>query len=122
MRGNINQIQRGKDINVKKDIKEAKTTTNTTVIKTVIKKPNTRKVEEKKIVIEKEALPKNINGKMPQAPGKSNGFYSIKRNNDLTIKTKINDNSYNNKNTFITQKVSSGKPLQRTTKNADMSK
>ena len=72
-----------------KEIKEIKTT----VIETKIEKPTPRRVEEQRVVVQKETLPKNRYGRMQQPTGRSSAIINLKRDNDIIIKTKTRDNS-----------------------------
>ena len=74
------------------EVKEVKATTTTTTIETKIDKPKVIKVEEQKVVIEKD-LPKTKYSKMPKASGRASAIFSLKRDNDLIIKTTVRERS-----------------------------
>ena len=76
------------------NIKET-TTTTTKVIQTKIERPKVIKVEEQTVIKEKDySLQKNkYSSRLAKAPGRASAVFSLKRDNDLIIKTTVRGNS-----------------------------
>ena len=75
-----------------KEIKE--TTTTTTIIETKIERPKAIKVVEEKVVMEKEPFPKKQYSRAaPKAAGRASAIFSLKRDNDLVVKTTVRKSS-----------------------------
>lgn len=83
MHGYRKKYQKDKD---KNEVIETTTTTKT-IVETKIEKPNTTKVVEQKVFLSKEPLSKNKYGRMYNQPGRASAIFSLKRDNDLIIKT-----------------------------------
>ena len=74
-----------------KEIKE--TTTTTTVIETKIERPKAIKVVEEKVIVEKDPFPKRQYRAAPKAAGRASAIFSLKRDNDLIVKTTVRKSS-----------------------------
>ena len=76
------------------NIKET-TTTTTKIIQTKIERPKVIKVEEQTVIKEKDySLPKNkYSSRLAKAPGRASAVFSLKRDNELIIKTTVRGNS-----------------------------
>lgn len=75
-----------------KEIKE--TTTTTTIIETKIERPKAIKVVEEKVVMEKDLFPKKQYSRAaPKAAGRASAIFSLKRDNDLVVKTTVRKSS-----------------------------
>ena len=96
------------------EVKEIKTTT-TTVIETKIEKPKVIKVEEQKVVIEKD-LPKSKYSRMPKASGRASAIFSLKRDNDLIIKTTVRERSKEKDRNSNKEKEKESEMTTKTTK------
>ena len=96
------------------EVKEIKTTT-TTVIETKIEKPKVIKVEEQKVVKEKD-LPKSKYSRMPKASGRASAIFSLKRDNDLIIKTTVRERSKEKDRNSNKEKEKESEMTTKTTK------
>ena len=111
MYGVRKKYQRNGDNN---EIKEIKTTT-TTVIETKIEKPKVIKVEEQKVVKEKD-LPKSKYSRIPKASGRASAIFSLKRDNDLIIKTTVRERSKEKDRNLNKEKEKESEMTTKTTK------
>ena len=68
------------------------TTTTNTIIETKIERPKAIKVVEEKVIMEKDTFPKR-QYRMPKAAGRASAIFSLKRDNDLIVKTTVRKSS-----------------------------
>ena len=114
MYGFRKKYQRSDNNGENNEVKEIKTTT-TTVIETKIEKPKVIKVEEQKVVIEKDQ-PKSKYSRMPKASGRASAIFSLKRDNDLIIKTTMRERSKEKDRNSNKEKEKESEMTTKTTK------